>query len=131
MSGSQNGQMIGVVVWSSVERQKAVIWCEDQGALAYLHGAENMLAGSGWPMAGDLVELASETRGDMRYARDVTLVNRQHFVDLPTILKQETPSPDCGLRLVVSDGQSVRSPDRDSGRDAREMRMRRLAVCGG
>lgn len=131
MNLAEGGQMIGVVVWSNAERQKAVIWCEDQGALAYLHGRDNLLPGGQWPLAGDLVELASETLGDMRYARDVALLNRQHFVELPNMLKRESGGTESTLRLVVSDGQPVNRPGRDSARDARELRMRRLAVCNG
>ena len=29
--------MLGVVLWSDVSDRKAVIWCEDQGDLAYVN----------------------------------------------------------------------------------------------
>ena len=28
--------MIGVILWSDVQVRKAVVWCEDQGDLAFL-----------------------------------------------------------------------------------------------
>ena len=49
--------MIGVILWSSPPKEKAVIWCEDHGALAYLQGQENLAFPGEWPEAGDLVEL--------------------------------------------------------------------------
>ena len=49
--------MIGVVVWSNAEREKAVIWCEDHASLAYLQGRQNLIAAGQWPSPGDLLEL--------------------------------------------------------------------------
>ncbi|MDN3710916.1 hypothetical protein QWZ10_02135 [Paracoccus cavernae] len=49
--------MIGVIVWSSAVKRKAVIWCEDQGPLAYLHGLDNVLGGDEWPVTGAMVAL--------------------------------------------------------------------------
>ena len=123
--------MIGVVLWSSIERQKAVIWCEDHGALAYLHGQENLLAGCAWPDAGDLIELESETVGELRMAHAVTTLNCQHCVDLPALLKdanvEEPP-----LCLVLSDGKRVAALPGSQGRgDARRVMLRRIAACGG
>lgn len=121
--------MIGVVVWSSIERQKAVIWCEDQGALAYLHGQENLVAGCAWPDAGDLLELESETVGELRLARAVTTLNRQHCADLPAMLKEATVE-DPPLRLVVSEGKRLDRPGSQGRGDARRGMLRRIAACG-
>lgn len=60
--------MLGVVLWSSDRRRKAVIWCEDQQALAYLR--DDAVISGDWPEAGDIVEIevATETaaQGDLR-----------------------------------------------------------------
>lgn len=121
--------MIGVVVWSSLERQKAVIWCEDQGALAYLHGQENLLSGCAWPDAGDLLELESETVGDLRIARAVTTLNQRHCVDLPAMLK-DVIAEEPPLRLVVSEGKRIDRPGSQDRGDARRVMLRRIAACG-
>lgn len=122
--------MIGVVVWSSDERQKAVIWCEDQGALAYLYGIDNLSPGTTWPMAGDLLELDTETIDDLRYARSVSMLNKHHCVDLPSILLN-TAVEEPQLRLVTSSGKRVNHGGHDDQIDERKIRLRRLVACGG
>ena len=79
--------MIGVILWSSLAKEKALIWCEDHAALAYLQGRDNLLSGHDWPEAGDLVELDSETIDGLRYARGVSLVSAPKCSELPELLK--------------------------------------------
>lgn len=95
--------MIGVVVWSSRQREKAVIWCEDQGALAYLQGRDALLNQNFWPEPGDLLELDSEVIGNLRHARRVSLLSEKSCTQLPAALRQsvEAARPDH-LRLVSS-----------------------------
>lgn len=79
--------MIGVIVWSSAAKLKAVIWCEDQGALAYLQGDDNVLGDLGWPEAGDMVELETEVRNELRHAFNVRIVTERKFSELPELLR--------------------------------------------
>lgn len=122
--------MIGVVVWSSAERQKAVIWCEDQGALAYLQGAENLAPSQSiWPDAGDLLELETEVVGPLRHARRVSLIGEGVCPQIPAILRGETPAQakpkqTVHLRLVANTERSVaavarRLPSLFGGRNLR------------
>jgi hypothetical protein len=86
--------MIGVVVWASEFREKAIVWCEDQATLAYLQGRENLSdAEASWPRPGDLVELETETIGSLRHARAVTLISEQCCPDLPRLLAEAKPAP--------------------------------------
>lgn len=94
--------MIGVVVWSSVEKEKAVIWCEDHAALAYLQGSENLSGTANWPQPGDLVELESEVIGPLRHARRVTLLSEQEYAPLPGILRAKATPAEPRLRVVAS-----------------------------
>lgn len=94
--------MIGVVVWSSAEREKAVIWCEDHAALAYLQGRENLANAACWPQPGDLVELESEIVGALRNARRVAMLSEQEFAHLPGMLRASTPPAEPHLRIVSS-----------------------------
>lgn len=120
--------MIGVVVWSSLERQKAVIWCDDHGALAYLQGPDHLADGSPWPEAGDLLDLDCETIGDLRHARNVTVVSSGHCPGLPQVLR-DSASQEPALRLVTSHGRRV---DLDHGdEEAQTDRLRRVVACGG
>lgn len=92
--------MIGVVVWSSAEREKAVIWCEDHASLAYLQGRENLVHAARWPQPGDLVELESEIIGALRNARKVDLLSEQEFAHLPGMLRATTTPAESHLRVV-------------------------------
>lgn len=94
--------MIGVVVWSSAEREKAVIWCEDHAALAYLQGRENLTNAACWPQPGDLVELESEIVGALRNARRVAMLSEQEFAHLPGMLRASAPPAEPHLRIVSS-----------------------------
>ncbi|MDF3853429.1 hypothetical protein ACDP63_08050 [Paracoccus sp. P2] len=79
--------MIGVILWSSPAKEKAVIWCEDHGALAYLQGRENLFVPTEWPEAGDLVELEFEMQADLRHARLVSIVGGDKRSELPGLLR--------------------------------------------
>lgn len=96
--------MIGVVVWSSGSREKAIIWCEDQATLAYLQGTENLVQPGNWPQPGDLVELETETVGNLRHALNVSMLSEQCCPQIPRILSEApVPARQPSLR-VVSDG---------------------------
>lgn len=92
--------MIGVILWSSEAKEKAVIWCEDHAALAYLQGRDNLTAGNGWPEAGDLVELESETIDNLRHARTVSLVSGIKRLELPGLLRDMRKDGQPVLRVI-------------------------------
>ncbi|WP_347266990.1 hypothetical protein [Paracoccus sp. (in: a-proteobacteria)] len=99
--------MIGVILWSSPAREKAVIWCEDHGALAYMQGCESLAFPANWPQAGDLVELEVEEIDDLRHARQVALVSGGARSELPVLLREIGDRPRCGppvLRVIANDG---------------------------
>lgn len=97
--------MLGVVVWSNETKGKAVIWCEDQGALAYLEGVENLISGGDWPAAGDLIELESVLDGGLRLARNVRLLSQGAGVALPQVLREQVAEAD-----VVAGSQEAEKP---------------------
>lgn len=104
--------MIGVIVWSSAAKSKAVIWCEDQGALAYLHGAGKLVQGHEWPEAGDMVELETEVQNGLRHAFNVRIVTERRCRELPELLRdvgtdkgRATARP--ALRVVASQEHPV------------------------
>lgn len=104
--------MIGVVVWSNADREKAVIWCEDHASLAYLQGRQNLSAGDVWPSPGDLLELETIVVGNLRHARNVSMVSEQSRTQLPTLLRDTTQPPQPHLKLVSNtDVASGSAPD--------------------
>lgn len=106
--------MIGVIVWSSAAKLKAVIWCEDQGALAYLQGMDNILGNDSWPEAGDMVELETEVRKDLRHAFNVRILTEGKFTELPEILRDSGSAPAekrPALRIVSSQELPTKSEE--------------------
>lgn len=99
--------MIGVILWSSPAKEKAVIWCEDHGALAYLQGRESLVFSSDWPEAGDLVELEIETVKELRHARCVSLVSGNKRSELPGLLRGIGEKPEA-VRPVL---RVISNPD--------------------
>ncbi|WP_405406359.1 hypothetical protein [Paracoccus sp. Ld10] len=93
--------MIGVVVWSSGSREKAIIWCEDQATLAYLQGTANFAGPGEWPQPGDLVELETRTVGNLRHALNVTMLSEKICMQLPRILADAQQPTRPALRVVA------------------------------
>lgn len=103
--------MIGVVVWSNVAKEKAVVWCEDQGSLAYLQGRADLLNTHAWPEPGDLLELETEVIGNLRHARQVSVLSEQGCPELPQLLRAAAPADrrEPHLRVVATREQPERS----------------------
>ncbi len=77
--------MYGVVLWCDSFENKAVIWCEDQGDLAYYRRSEK--AGPLNMDAGDLVQFEITSGCDMRLAHNPRLVAEGVFGGLADKLK--------------------------------------------
>lgn len=92
--------MIGVVIWSSESTGKAVIWCEDQGPLAYLRGRDSLLGEADWPVPGDLLRLECETIGNLRHAHSVSVIAPKVCPQLPDALLGKTNRPGSHLQVV-------------------------------
>lgn len=79
--------MFGVVLWCDALANKAVIWCEDHGDLAYFRQTDAVE-----PVemdAGDWVQFEVTTGCDMRYAHNPRLVAEGVFAGLADNLKGE------------------------------------------
>ncbi|PVA11446.1 hypothetical protein DC366_00200 [Pelagivirga sediminicola] len=77
--------MYGVVLWADARQNRAVIWCEDHGDLAFYKGAKD---GDSGMTAGDLVEFELRDCGDMRLADMPRLVTRRSHPTLNAELKK-------------------------------------------
>ncbi|WP_458322078.1 hypothetical protein [Roseobacter sp. A03A-229] len=84
--------MIGVVLWSDASDRKAVIWCEDQGDLAFLNSADDVFQSDAFFDAGDVVQFDMEVQASMRRAHNPRLVLEQAGVGLPEALRQSASS---------------------------------------
>ncbi|MCP4820806.1 MAG: hypothetical protein GY883_16565 [Shimia sp.] len=80
--------MLGVVLWHDQKSNRALIWCEDQGDLAYFSGAEGTLGREFLTFGkGDLVRFDVKERCNRRYVSNPMPVDRSFYTELPDILR--------------------------------------------
>ena len=79
--------MFGVVLWSDEVRNRAVIWCEDHGNLAFFsgEGIESLEGADLEP--GDLVQFDIRSERNMRLASSPRLVAQDEYPTLAQDLK--------------------------------------------
>ncbi len=87
-------RMCGVVLWSNPDDQKAVVWCEDQGNLAYYLEPQNDGMTGVSLDAGDLIEFELKEDPQMRRVTNPTLLVEDHAPELARQLDRcaNTPS---------------------------------------
>ncbi|MBY6054977.1 cold shock domain-containing protein [Leisingera daeponensis] len=83
--------MIGVILWSDAPLTKAVIWCDDQGDLAFFSNK----AGVDFPELhpGDWVEFDITLSGNIRVAENLAIVMEQGS---PGLADRLCATADCG-----------------------------------
>lgn len=117
--------MIGVILWSDPSDQKAVIWCEDQGDLAYLSRCDTIALPDGFLDVGDVVEFEVTTERNMRLAHTVQLVSsgraKSLVDDLHTTTHHE-PSVVNGSAEVIP--FRIDSPFRQTGSSPQKVHVR-------
>jgi hypothetical protein len=74
--------MIGVILWSDTSERKAVVWCEDQGDLAFLGNGDAQLEHLGELTAGDLLEFDVRVEGDLRRVNNPILLKGYETYDV-------------------------------------------------
>ncbi|MFB9150474.1 hypothetical protein [Roseovarius ramblicola] len=72
--------MLGLVLWCDGATRRALIWCEDQGDLAWYEAGREEAAPVG---AGDLVYVEVSAARGLRRAQGLRLVARGVAWDLP------------------------------------------------
>ncbi len=90
--------MLGVVLWSDASDRKAVIWCEDQGDLAYVKPTDEVLRSGDFFDAGDLVQFDMEMSQSTRLAHNPRLVIEKVGPALPDVLRDAAQIEDLSLR---------------------------------
>ena len=92
--------MIGVVLWSDETLNKAVIWCDDQGDLAF-YTNKDAEAGFQELNAGDWVEFDVTVSGNFRIAENLVVL-------------MEKGSPDLAGRLSAAAGCAAGTSSEDA-----------------
>lgn len=98
--------MYGVVLWSDHRQNRAVIWCEDHGDLAYYDGE---ISGSCEDLGfdpGDLVRFDVSEGRRMRIASNPQVVASDQYPNLAGDLRREGASPTPSLPQSPVQGNS-------------------------
>jgi len=111
--------MYGVVLWTDQRQNRAVIWCEDHGDLAFYRGAEG---GDAAMAAGDLVEFNLRDTGDMRLADTPRLITQRSHPTLSNELKK------AGAQLGVVNAGPRRAANSDHAANVIPLREARVAA---
>lgn len=85
--------MLGVVIWSDNSDNKAVIWCEDQGDLAFFNGGDHAPIEILDLDAGDLVHFELQQEKHLRYAHNPQRIEQGAYEGLAEKLHSSTTSP--------------------------------------
>lgn len=76
-------KMIGVILWSDAAEQKAVIWCEDQGELAFLDAGTNAEPPPVFFDVGDVVRFDIRSERNLRRAFNAEKMDQDWGASLP------------------------------------------------
>ena len=121
--------MIGVVIWSSEASRKAVIWCEDQGPLAYLRGCDSLLDQVDWPVPGDLLRLECETIGNLRHARAVSVIAPKVCPQLPDALLGQIAERQREVTRIELEMNQRIAVLKENAKADRELKKAGITVC--
>jgi len=66
--------MIGLVLWYNPKARVGMVWCEDQGPLAFLSPEATLPGGCAGLDCGDQLTFSIDLRDGVRFVRDVVQV---------------------------------------------------------
>ncbi|WP_292063172.1 hypothetical protein [Marivita sp. XM-24bin2] len=101
--------MFGVVLWSDAAAQKAVIWCEDQGELAFYTPADGSVDDTPSLGAGDLIRFDVILQENVRKAHNPEVLMPSHSPELPQKLRSGGPviPPKSAPKTAAPSGKVV------------------------
>ena len=94
--------MIGVILWSDKQERKAVVWCEDQGDLAFLGCGSTQYDNLGQLAEGDILEFDIEIDGDLRCVNNPILLTGYESGDVAVGLIDNTQVAETHLGKVLA-----------------------------
>lgn len=80
--------MYGVVLWSDPKCDRALIWCEDHGSLAFYNAQTKKNEKKPAFESGDLVRFKSRDTRDMRIAEELEVIATDEYPSLARELRQ-------------------------------------------
>lgn len=98
--------MFGVVLWSDRQKNRAVIWCEDHGDLAFFKGDCGETLDSVDMEPGDLVQFSVRSERNMRFASHPRLVASDEYPTLAKDLRQAGQLPEVSVPATRKTGDA-------------------------
>ncbi|MBN9888057.1 hypothetical protein [Salipiger abyssi] len=108
-------KMYGVVLWADPGDQKAVIWCEDHGDLAFYHDTVTSAHEGVSLDAGDLIQFDLTQDENLRLARNPRRLVQRQYPDLAQTLRSANAAEGGASRCrdaARPSGKVVSFPDR-------------------
>ena len=99
--------MLGVILWNDQADGKAVIWCEDQGKLAYVTGEQAEICADMDLQAGDLVKFSLNMKSKLRFAENLTIVEERSHEGLPESLKMKRKVEPAPAEPILDQGAEI------------------------
>jgi hypothetical protein len=119
--------MHGVVLWSDRRQNRAVIWCEDHGDLAYYDGDMPEGESSAWLDPGDLVRFDVQEGQRMRLVNNPSVVASDQYPTLAGDVRREGARHRMTLPQAAAAGSKIipMAPRReaDAARPVRKTRL--------
>ncbi|MBE9638134.1 hypothetical protein [Salipiger mangrovisoli] len=103
-------QMVGVVLWADQMDQKAVIWCEDHGELAYWHDPEPSVHGGDVLEVGDLVQFDMAGSDSLRLAMNPQRLESNQFFGLVQSLHAAGDAAELARGLRPAESRVISFP---------------------
>lgn len=78
--------MLGVVIWTDSTENKAIIWCEDHGGLAFLGDHPHDSLDANAFAQGDLIQFDLAQYRNLRLARNARKIAQHYCSDLSKVI---------------------------------------------
>ena len=79
--------MDGIVIWSDTNAHKAIVWCSDNGDLAFAEGLDVLTGSFLMPEAGTMVAVKTRSENGLRSCYELTPLYHNAAPDLPQSLR--------------------------------------------
>ena len=99
--------MLGVILWSDQADGKAVIWCEDQGKLAYVTGEQAEICAEMELQAGDLVKFTLNMKSKLRFAENLKVIEESSHEGLPESLRMKRKAEPAPVEPILDHGAEI------------------------
>ncbi len=105
--------MLGVVVWADEALSKAIVWCEDQGDLAYIAMSAHHCVDATQFGAGDLIQFDLAEHENLRVAENPKRIAQHYCSEIGEVVRtaKDIKSKKQGNTSTASAAKPTRTSD--------------------